>query len=239
MHSPSAGHVYAGLPIPKVSRVQLFSSDEWERFIEEWATSFKQEYPMVRRFAGAGDMGIDVACFTQAVGFAAPWENFQCKRYDNPLRPSDIHVEIGKLIYYTWRKEYSVPRKYYFAASRDVGTTAGKLLLDPGKLKESVRQNWEKQCCAEITSKAKVPLTGELLEYFEKFDFSIFGSMSLLELIARHETTTYHAVRFGGGLPPRPICDPPPNEIATHEARYVRQLLDAYGESAGGDQRRP
>lgn len=204
VHSPSAGHVLAGLPIPKVSRVQIFSSDEWERFIEEWATSLKQEYPIVRRFAGAGDMGIDVACFTNAAGFAAPWDNFQCKRYDNPLRPSDIHVEIGKLIYYTWREEYSVPRGYYFAASRDVGTTAGKLLLDPAKLKESVRQSWEKQCSAKITSKAEVPLTGGLLEYFGKFDFSIFGSKSLLELIAGHETTTYHAVRFGGGLPPPP-----------------------------------
>lgn len=233
VHSPSAGHVLAGLPIPKVSRVQIFSPDEWEKFIEEWATSLKPDYPMVRRFAGAGDMGIDVACFSQAVGFAAPWDNFQCKRYDNPLRPSDIHVEIGKLIYYTWLKEYTVPRRYQFAASRDVGTTAGKLLLDPAKLKESVRQNWDKQCRGKITSKADVPLTDGILAYFENFDFSIFGSKSLLELISKHETTTYHAVRFGGGLPLRPISDPPPQELGAHEARYVRQLLKAYGESAG------
>lgn len=35
------------------------------------------------------------------------------------------------------------------------------------------------------------------------------------------------------GSPPRPVCDPPPNDLGTHEARYVRQLLDAYGDFAG------
>lgn len=233
VHTPSTGHIHAGLPIPKVSRVQIFSPEEWERFIEEWATSLKSDYNMVRRFAGAGDLGIDVACFTQNVGFSEPWDNFQCKRYDHSLRPSDIHVEIGKLIYYTWLKEYTVPRRYYFAASRDMGTTAGKLLLSPAKLKESVRQNWEKQCQNEITSTAEIPLTGELLEYFDQFDFSIFTSKSLLELISMHETTTYHSVRFGGGLPPRPKGEAPPHDLGTHESRYVRQLLDAYGECAG------
>lgn len=207
--------------------------DEWERFIEEWATSLKSDYTMVRRFAGAGDMGINVACFTEGGGFSAPGDNFQCKRYDHPLRPSDIHVDIGKLIYYTWLKEYTVPRSFYFAAGRDIGTTAGRLILDPAKLKESVRQNWEKQCRHDITSTADVPLIGDLLGYFDQFDFSIFRSKSLPELIAQHETTTYHAVRFGGGLPPRPIGDPPPHELGAHEARYERQLLDAYGECAG------
>lgn len=235
IHAPSPDHVHAGLPIPKVSRVQIFSPDDWEEFIEEWASSLKADYSLVRRFAGAGDMGIDVAGFTQSVGFSAPWDNYQCKRYGHALRPSDIHVEIGKVIYYTWLKEYSVPRKYYFAASRDVGITAAKLLLAPSDLKQSVRENWEKQCKQQITSTADVPLTGDLLNHFEAFDFAIFGSKSLLELIARHETTSHHIIRFGGGLPPRPTADALPAEPGVHESRYIRQLLDAYGDHLGAE----
>ena len=230
VHVASADHVQSGLPIPKMSRVQVFSPADWEEFVEEWASSLKSSYAMVRRFAGAGDMGIDVACFTAAAGFAAPWDNFQCKRYGHPLRPADIHVEIGKVIYYTWRGEYAVPRGYFFAANRDVGTTAAKLLLDAAKLKESVRQAWEKQCKTEITSTADVALEGALLDHFDAFDFSIFRSTSVLEMIARHETTRHHAVRFGGGLKPRPAVDAPPDVPGAHESRYIRQLLDAYGD---------
>lgn len=126
VHAASADHVQAGLPIPKAARVQIFSPDDWEGFTEEWASSLTG-YAIVRRFAGSGDMGLDVAGFTDAAGFSAPWDNYQCKRYDHPLRPADIHVEIGKIIYYSWLGEYTVPRRHYFAASRDVGTTAAKL----------------------------------------------------------------------------------------------------------------
>lgn len=232
VHSASADHVQAGLPIPKVARVQIFSPDDWEGFTEEWASSLTG-YAIVRRFAGSGDMGLDVAGFTDAAGFSAPWDNYQCKRYDHPLRPADIHVEIGKIIYYSWQGEYTVPRRHYFAASKDIGTTAAKLLLDPNKLRESVRQAWEKQCRHHITATADVALTDDFLSYFDAFDFTIFSSKSVLELIAQHGSTKYHAIRFGGGLPPRSAPHAPPAEPAAHESRYIRQLLDAYGDHLG------
>lgn len=232
VHAWSADHVQAGLPIPKTTRVQFFSPDDWEGFIEEWAASLKN-YAIVRRFAGSGDMGLDITGFTDCVGFEAPWDNYQCKRYDHPLRPADIHVEIGKIIYYSWLKEYTVPRKHYFVASKDIGTTAAKLLLEPTKLQNSVRQAWGKQCRHQITATADVELTGDLLTYFDAFDFSIFSSKSVLELIAQHETTRFHVIRFGGGLPPRPAPHAPPAAPAAHESRYIRQLLDAYGDHMG------
>ena len=232
VHAVSADYVQAGLPIPKATRVQIFSPDDWEGFIEEWAGSLTG-YAQVRRFAGSGDMGLDVVGFTDPTGFAAPWDNYQCKRYDHPLRPADIHIEIGKIIYYSWLGEYTVPRRHFFAASKDVGTTAAKLLLDPKKLRESVRQAWQKQCRHEITTTADVALVGDLLSYFDAFDFSIFGSKTVLELIAQHETTRFHVIRFGGGLPPRPAPDVPPAAPAAHESRYTRQLLDAYGDHLG------
>lgn len=232
--SATAEHVHAGLPIPKVVRVKIFSPDEWEGFVEEWASSLSDQYFKVRRFGGSGDMGIDVAGFTADTGFNAPWDNYQCKRYDHPLRPSDIYQEIGKIIYYSWRGEFTVPRAHYFVGSQDIGTSLEKLLSDSVKLKQSVRQNWTQYCeKSGITSVHDVPLTGKLLIHFEAFDFQIFKSKSVLELIKQHSKTSFHAVRFGGGLPPRPSAEQPPAAPGIHESRYVRQLLDVYGDHAG------
>lgn len=65
------------------------------------------------------------------------------------------------------------------------------------------------------------------------FDFTIFSSKSLVELIEVHSKTVFHSVRFGGGLPCRPNPDLPPDKPADNESRYLRQLLDAYGDHLG------
>ena len=77
---PSSAHVATGLPIDKVVRVKQFSPDEWEHFSEEYASALEGNYAKVRLFAGAGDMGIDVACFTTDGTFEGGWDNYQCKR---------------------------------------------------------------------------------------------------------------------------------------------------------------
>lgn len=233
--TPSVENVLSGLPIPKTTRVRVFSPDDFEGFIEEWASSLEgTSYVKVRRFAGSGDMGIDIAGFLTTKGFAGGWDNYQCKRYDHPLRPTDIYTEIGKIIYYSWSGEFPPPRKHYFAGSQDIGTSLEKLLADPLKLREAVRENWDAYCRKEITTTKEIPLEGALLSHFDNFDFSIFDSTSVVELIKQHEKTGFHAVRFGGGLPARPIVELPPPQPGEHESRYVRQLLDAYGEHLGG-----
>lgn len=228
----TAAHVMSGLPMPKPVRVKIFSPDEWEQFAEEYGTSLKAEYAKVRRFAGAGDMGVDIAGFVTDQGFSGGWDNFQCKRYDHPLRPSDVWVELGKIIYYSFREEYPAPRKHYFCASQDIGTTLQRLLAAPAKLKEKCKEEWPAKCENEISDKQAIPLSGDLLAYFDAFDFSIFTSKSVLELIEGHSKTQFHAVRFGGGLRPRPAHEPPPLEPQPNESRYIRQLLDAYGDHA-------
>ena len=51
-------------------------------------------------------------------------------------------------------------------------------------------------------------------------------------MIEGHSRTPFHAVRFGGGLPPRDIDkeENPPSAYAEKESRYIRQLFDAYGD---------
>lgn len=232
-HSPSPVYVHTGVPIPKVMRVKVLSPDDWEEFVEEWASSLKSEYVKVRRFGGSGDLGVDIAGLCSAKGFEGDWDNYQCKRYDHPLRPSDTWVEIGKIIYYSHKGEYVPPRRHYFVCSQDIGTSLEKLLNKPTDLKAKVKENWKKHCQDGISSTTSVLLEGKLEEHFEAFDFSIFSSRSLVELIEGHSKTGFHSVRFGGGLPPRPDPTHPPEEPTDQESRYIRQLLDAYGDNLG------
>lgn len=229
----SQSQAQSGIPIPKAGRIKLFSPDDWEEFIEEWASSLATVYVKVRRFGGACDLGVDIAGFCSDQGFLGDWDNFQCKRYDHPLRPTDIWVEIGKIVYYSHLGEYSPPRKHYFVCSQGVGTSLEKLLNTPGTLKAKAAENWGKHCCDGITSGASIALDGGLKDYFEAFDFSIFSSRSVVEIIEEHSKTRFHAIRFGGGLPVRPNPDPPPDTPQENESRYIRQILDAYGDHLG------
>jgi len=230
---PSTMHIQGGLPIPKTVRVQSFSPEEWEEFTEEWASHLKSEYVTVRRFGGSGDLGIDIAGFCSENGFEADWDNYQCKRYEHPLRPGEVWVEMGKIIYYSFLGKYIPPRKHYFVCSQGIGTSLEQLLNKPSELKEKLAENWDKSCLDKITSVHDVPLAGELKGYFSKFDFNIFSSKSIVELIEVHAKTVFHSVRFGGGLPCRPNPDLPPDIPTDNESRYIRQLLDAYADHLG------
>lgn len=231
----SSAHVTSGIPIPKAQRVMLFDEDEWEEFTEEWASSLDGLYHSVKRFAGSGDKGLDVVGFIGSNQFSDGWENYQCKFYDKPLTPSDVWVELGKIIYFTFCGEYTVPKKYYFVAPKQVGTKLGKLLANASKLKENLIENWKKRCEDSITSTAKIKLESALLLHLKDFDFTIFDSVSLVTMIEQHAKTPFHSVRFGGGLGIRPEPEIPPEDTVSLEHRYVRQLLRIYAQSIGED----
>ncbi|MDD1014950.1 ABC-three component system protein, partial [Pseudomonas rubra] len=147
--------------------------------------------------------------------------------------PSDIWVEIGKIIYYSFKEYYIPPRRHYFAGSQDIGTTLEQLLNNPEELQFKAEENWNQNCKSGITSTTEILLSGELLHYFQAFDFSIFSSKSVVELIEGHSRTQFHSVRFGGGLPFRPDSLKPPEVPAGSESRYIRQIFDAYGNYLG------
>lgn len=70
----SAEHVIAGIPIPKAQRVKLFSPEEWEVFIEQWASCHEPRYASVVRFSGAGDLGVDIGSFLSESTWDAGWD---------------------------------------------------------------------------------------------------------------------------------------------------------------------
>lgn len=226
--APSADVVAAGLPIPPIERIRIFSAGQWEDFVLEWADSLRDTYGTVERCGGAGDMGRDIIAFDKAD--PSVWDNFQCKHYKAGLAPTDIWLELGKLVYYTYINEYTYPRKYTFVAPQGAGTKLSNLLRKPDKLKEQLIDNWDKHCREGITSTTVVDLDAALRSYLDALDFSIFEAIPPLRIIDQHAKTRWHVTRFGGGLPARPKPTAPPAVVAAHEVTYVRSLLDAYGD---------
>ena len=152
-----------GPNITPQNRIKLFSPAEWEQFTEECVHNLKQKYVSVMRVAGAGDRGIDIAAFKTDKNFEGGWDNYQCKHYDHPVQPAEFYLELGKLCYYTYLKEYSVPDNYFIIAPQGVGTSLAKLVRGNHKeLKRLLMDAWPEKCENEITKKATVPLTGAL-----------------------------------------------------------------------------
>ncbi|MEO5330597.1 MAG: hypothetical protein H7839_01130 [Magnetococcus sp. YQC-5] len=225
----SPEQVEFGNPIPPIERIRIYSSKQWEDFIFEWVDSLRQKYSEVNRCGGAGDMGRDVVAF---VHNSNEWDNYQCKHYDQPLMPSDIWIELGKLMYYSHCGDYTYPRKYYFVAPQGAGTKLSNLLRDTDKLHQGLIDNWDKKCKTKITSTSNVNLSTELKQYINKANFSIFSVLSPLTIIAQHRMTPWYTARFGGDLPERPAPVPPPPDITSTELNYnyVSQLFKAYGD---------
>jgi hypothetical protein len=220
--------VTVGLPIPPIDRIKIFSSTQWEEFVLEWVDSLRAKYGQVERWGGAGDMGVDVVA-TDAEDRSL-WDNFQCKHYRDPLRPSDIWVEIGKLVYYTHRGEYTCPRRYFFVAPQGAGTKLSNLFKRPQDLRDDLIANWDGHCRTGITSTQAIDLDDGLLCHIAKMDFSIFEAIPPLRILDGHAKTRWHVARFGGGLPARSVTPEPPASPTPQEANYVRELLDAYGD---------
>jgi ABC-3C protein len=224
----SPGVIAAGLPIPAIDRIKIFSATQWEEFVLEWADSLRIKYGRVERFGGPGDMGRDIVATDKTD--ETLWDYFQCKHYQDPLKPADIWVELGKLLFYTHRGDYTYPRRYFFVAPQGAGTKLSNLFRKPEVLRAALIANWDGHCRNGITSTQKIGLDDVLKRHIAAADFSIFEALPPLRIIDEHAKTRWYAARFGGGLPARPQAPEPPADPTAQEANYVRELLNAYGD---------
>lgn len=224
----SSEEVAIGPYIKPIQRISLYSAQEWEEFTEEWLDIKRKEYVRVERLGGAGDMGRDVVAYIDENKPNYKWNCYQCKHYANSLAPGDVWQEFGKIIYYTFMKEYPIPNKYFFVAPKSVGTSLSNLLNKPDKLKQEIKDHWDSHCKDKITKTKSISLEGELLKYFESFDFSIFDKKLPKEIIEEYKFHSQYITRFGGGLPPREKLQTTPVTIQPNENRYIQQLILAY-----------
>jgi hypothetical protein len=232
---PTTGFsVSAGAPIPKLARLRIMESGDWEDFITEWASSVLKPihgYFEVDHAGAAGDMGRDVIGYIGSL--SGPYDNFQCKHYNHPLYPGDVWLEIGKLCYWTFKGEFQWPRQYKFVAPQGVGTTLFGLLENPEELKRQFKSKWDSDCGRKIIGGQTLAMSADFARHIDLMDFSVFGAVPPATIVEEHLKTPFHIVRFGGGLPARVDAEGPPQEIPAIESRYVRQLLDVYAEHSG------
>ncbi len=230
----SSNRISTGKQITPIQHIQLFSPAEWEEFIEEWLDILKDEksYIEIERLGGAGDQGRDVVAYVSEVDEEGQyiWDCYQCKHYDHSLIPTDIYVELGKIIYYSKKKEYPVPRNYYFVAPKGCGSKLSGWLKNTDELKANFKKAWSNYCENNITTKESIPLDEDMQKYIDDFDFGIFKKSLVKDIISQHTKHSNHILRFGGGLPPREHLDLSsiPAALQPNENRYVSQLLKAY-----------
>ena len=222
--------ILLGAPMPAIDKLRVVHDSEFEDIVREWIAGYcKKKYSKVRRASGSGDKGRDVVAFMDK----NKWDNYQCKHYSTGLMPSQIWIEIGKLCYYTFVNDFSLPAKYYFVSPHGVGPSLAEFLDNPELFKKELFKEWDGKCKDLIISKKEIPLSLELKAHIEKIDFSMFSSIDPQEFIEQLKQTNYYAPRFGGGLTRRMNPQPPPSAIDTKEIRYVEQLFKAYEEHLG------
>lgn len=224
-----------GAPIEPLKRLQILDDKEFEQLIEAWTERLKGKYHSSIGLGGAGDEGLDVVGFKTDKKFLGIWDAYQCKRRGAPLTPSDVWVDIGKVVWYVSQGHYTCPRLYAFTCNFGIGTSLNKYLGNADKLKAEVRRLWDTHIASNITVKGEgiVRLEGNVLETFDKMDFSIFTSLKPSQVLTELEGTSYYLKTFGGGLPQRPVPGAVPNTVAPHEMVYVEKLRKAYESNLG------
>lgn len=223
--------VEKGLPVLPHNRLTIMDPDEWEQFTRELVHYFDGRYEKVTRCAGAGDKGRDVIARN-----SAGWDNYQCKHYGRKLNVADVILELGKLVYYTQRGDYSLPSNYWFVTPEGCSADCIDLLMNPERIISEFEKRWDAICRKGITGREEVPLTAERLLYIRSINFSFVDELSGESLIEMHRSTPYHTTRFGIYHLQRPQIDETlPESIAAGEKVYVEALLEAISENAHKD----
>jgi len=216
-----------GAPIPAAARVRLMSPPDFELLVKEWVKVCAGKYLGHEHFGGAGDMGRDVAGWADDSKCLGLWDNYQCKRLTDPLTPTDVWPELGKIFWHVSMGDYVMPRSMKFFCSAGIGTKAKHLFSNAEKLRSGLITNWQ-NCVEHKIATVSVPLTPALHDLIQATDFTIFGSLPVDEVLEDIKSTAFFISTFGGGFPRRPAALDPPQSILPHESNYTQKLFDIY-----------
>ncbi len=226
-----------GLPISALDRLANFSAADFERFTLEWASDYlavkRPEIVEVQQRGGAGDKGRDVIAWHDPNSVPVrKWSLYQCKHYGSALGAGTAAAEIGKVLFYSHRGDYTFPAEYHFVTHKGVTSPFQDLLDQPEDLRKFVIDNWDEHCRSKIR-KDPVALTPELKAYIESVPFTAFRAKQPLTLLTEHAQTRYHLTIFGAPLIERPKPPEPPSEVAPGENEYVTQLMEVVSADIG------
>jgi hypothetical protein len=211
--------------------ILALDDDQLEEFVRQWALK-KPEYVEVERFTGPGDLGRDVVGFLTVERHEAGWHNYQCKQYGRTLQTSIGISELGKVLYYSWRGEFTAPEKFFFVAPRGINRNLRSLIFKPSKFKATMIDEWSKYCADTIIDNVHIPLDDELKAFIEAWDFSKISPISVDVMLDDTAAGPVLYRWFGADPGPAPV-GVTPAEVQDIELLYIKGLLDAYSEREG------
>lgn len=221
-----------GAPIlPPKQYLLTYSDEAWEDFTVEWVRALRHPYVLVTRMGGSGDRGADVAACLTRQGTNGEWHCYQCKHYEEALRPGDAWPEIVKIFLAKVLGVYELPTRYVFVAPK-IGPTLTRHLANPATLKQEFFKAWNK-ADSKLDSGLDSETRAAVEELARNTDFSMFEARNMDWILELHSTTPHYARRFPTPLKPRPAVELPPSEQRANEAVYVQKLLAAYNEKYG------
>jgi hypothetical protein len=213
----------------KYDRLILIMDDaELEQFCRQWVDG-RLGYTEVRRFAGTGDKGRDVVGFLSPQRHEGLWDNYQCKQYRKLLGMTEGLLAVGKVLYWASRGEFTAPRKFYFVAPKGLNQKLAALVDKPGEFKQTLLSKWEEVCGKKIIKDQNLPLDKALTDTIQSFPFHEIHKITIDELMDDPATVPLLVERYGadpGHYPPGTV----PAVVGEDELRYLRALVDAYGE---------
>jgi hypothetical protein len=211
--------------------VIALDDDELEEFVRQWAVK-KQQYVEVQRFTGTGDLGRDVVGFMTKARHEGTWDNYQCKQYGRTLPTDKAMHELGKILYYSFRKEFTPPARYFFVAPRGINRNIRKLIFNPSLLKNELVTEWDKYCANSIIENSHIPMSTDLQAFIEAWDFSCVTPISVEDILDDPAAKQVLYQWFGADPGPYDLASVP-QDVQDSELTYVRELLNAYGEREG------
>lgn len=217
-----------GTYVSPLDRLRIMDDGTWEDFTLELVSYWKTQYNKVVRCGGSGDLGRDIIAYN-----GSQWENFQCKHYVKKLSITDAVLEIGKVLYYSFRGDYSWPEKFYFVSPQGNSNDLLKMLQSPEQIKKELIERWDKTCKTKITTKHHIPLESDFKDYVLGADFGIFDDLPPMMLIELHSKTPFYDARFGHTTRVRPRAPKAPSTIECQEKRYLNELMKAFSDVSG------
>lgn len=213
-------------------QILALNDEQLEQFVNDWISCKAKGYFGVERFSGAGDLGRDVVEFLSKKKHEGPWHNYQCKQYGRKLPTETAILEIGKILYYAYQGEFSVPVRYFFVAPRGVNRNLEKLIYNPSQFKAKLIDGWDQYCSTKIIDGSSIPLDGGLKAFICAFDFSTIERFTLDNILKDAYITPVLHKWFGEELGPAPKGQTPA-DVQDSELPYIKQLVGAYSQRCG------
>ena len=212
--------------------ILALNDTELESFVRYWGGYKNNSYVEVTRFSGSGDLGRDVVGFLSKDRHEGAWHNYQCKQYAKNLPTDTALCEIGKILYYAFLGEFSVPTQYFFVVPRGVNRNLETLIFNPSQFKDRLITGWDKYCANKIIDGTNISLDSALDKFIQAFDFSAISRLNLDDILNDPSVKPALFKWFGADPGPSPGGIVPANILAT-ELPYISQLVDAYGQREG------